>query len=54
MNSDSLARQQRQLVFKAVNILREIIEEAPSEANEKVVKLSGSGLGNTSILEIIS
>ena len=50
MKLDSLARQQRQLVLKAVDILREITEEAvcPSEAIEKVVKLGGFGLGSTS------
>jgi hypothetical protein len=50
MKLDSLTRQRRQLVLKAVDVLREIIEEAvcPSEAIEKVVKLSGFGLGSTS------
>jgi hypothetical protein len=46
MKLDSLARQQKQLVLKAVDILREITEEAvcPSETIKKVVKLGGFGL----------
>jgi hypothetical protein len=49
MKLDSLARQQRQLVLKAVDILREITEEAvsPSEVVEKVVKLGRLCLGST-------
>ena len=55
MKLDSLARQQRQLVLKAVDILREITEEpvCPSEAIEKVVKLGGFGLGSTSSTELV-
>jgi hypothetical protein len=46
---DSLARQRRQLVLKAVDILYEITEEAvsSSEVIEKVVKLGRLCLGST-------
>ena len=50
MKLDSLARQRRQLVLKAVDILREVTEEAvsPSEVVEEVMKLGGLCLGSTS------
>jgi hypothetical protein len=49
MKLDSLARQQKQLVLKAADILREITEETvcPSKIIEKVVKLGRLGLGST-------
>jgi hypothetical protein len=50
MKLDSLAKQRRRLVLKAIDILREIIEEAvsSSEVVEKVMKLGRLCLRSTS------